>query len=174
MCVLFNDGAIVSLDTSFLMTPRTTPPPPPKSHHPGQRSASYISAVKYHAPAVQGPALPALAAADGQPDTPPLLAPSHIDGGLLTVIYSTQPGFQVRSGDGQWEDVPAATPEQRRLVVLVGAQLERATGGALRAVQHRVIATATDDASNLPRQSLVFRLRAHRAAVLDPMPMMAK
>ena len=80
---------------------------------------------------------------------------------------------------------PAAGEEEQkeepcRLVVLVGAQLERATGGALKAVRHRVVVTEENDnntaGSGTPprRLSLVFRLRARHAAVLDPLKLAPK
>jgi isopenicillin N synthase-like dioxygenase len=82
--------------------------------------------------------------------------------------------LQVRSSDGGggWIDVASATDEQCRLAVLVGAQLERATGGALKAAEHRVI--EVDDPSNTPRVSLVFRLRARHTALLDPLKLVPK
>ena len=87
----------------------------------------------------------------------------------------TPPPFtheQVRSQqqDGaEWTDVEPATAEACKLTVLVGAQLERATGGALKAVEHRVV-----EGDALPRHALVFRLRARPTAVLDPMALGAK
>ena len=101
--------------------------------------------------------------------------------GTLHCTLSTQvnrPGFG-------WEDVPSAAArdeeeeeEPCRLVVLVGAQLERATGGALKAVRHRVVVEDNDnntagDGSPL-RRSLVFRLRARHTAVLDPLQLAPK
>lgn len=68
---------------------------------------------------------------------------------------------------GQWVDVAPATPEAPfRLAVLVGAQLERATGGALKAAEHRVVFSG--GGGNVPRLALVFRLRAPETAVLNP------
>jgi isopenicillin N synthase-like dioxygenase len=47
--------------------------------------------------------------------------------------------------DGLWTDVCAVSSREEscRLIVLVGAQMERATGGALKAVRHRVVAERT-------------------------------
>jgi hypothetical protein len=50
----------------------------------GHASASCLSAFKYHAPLAQ----------PGE-DGAPLFAPPHVDGGLLSVIFTTQPGLQV-------------------------------------------------------------------------------
>jgi isopenicillin N synthase-like dioxygenase len=114
----------------------------------------------------------------GEEGEPPLLAPPHVDGGLLTVIFTTQRGLQVRAPDSSsssrrhWIGVAPATDEQCRLAVLVGAQLERATGGALKAAEHRVI--EMDNSYNTPRVSLVFRLRARHTAVLDPLKLVPK
>lgn len=72
--------------------------------------------------------------------------------------------MRTHGDSGDWIDIEPATAEQPRLVVLVGAQLERATGGALKAAQHRVIVKD----GNMPRHSLVFRLRARHTAILDP------
>lgn len=139
------------------------PSTPEPAYQTGEASASYISAIKYHHPVVK----------EG---VEKLLAPAHIDGGLLTIIYTTQAGLQVRTpggGDGQWVDVaPAAGSGQARLVVLVGAQLERATGGALKVVEHRVV--KPDGPNSLPRLALVFRLRARHTAVLDPLKLAPK
>jgi hypothetical protein len=52
--------------------------------HTGEASASYVSAFKYHAPL-----------AEPSEDGAPLFAPPHVDGGLLTIILTTQPGLQV-------------------------------------------------------------------------------
>lgn len=68
----------------------TTPPPPYIYTYihtlTGHASASYLSGLKYHAP-VEGTA---------DDDGPELLAPEHVDGGLLTVIWSAEEGLQVR------------------------------------------------------------------------------
>jgi len=50
--------------------------------------------------------------------------------------------------------VPPATPETCRVAVLVGAQLERALGGAVRATEHRVLATS--QGANVPRYSVAL------------------
>ena len=80
---------------------------------------------------------------------------------------------QVRSRTtGRWVDVQPATPETCRVAVLVGAQLERAVGGAVRATEHRVVATAGH--ANVPRHSIAFKLRARLDAVLDWMKLLPK
>ena len=89
--------------------------------------------------------------------------------------------------DGLWTDVCAASAREEscRLVVLVGAQMERATGGALKAVRHRVVAQRTHSGAEeeeegggvkwvASRRSLVFRLRARHTAVLDPLKLAPK
>jgi ubiquitin-large subunit ribosomal protein L40e len=81
--------------------------------------------------------------------------------------------LQVRvPGSNRWIDVAPATDKQTRLVVLVGAQLERATGGALKAVQHRIILPS--DGGRAHRLALVFRLRARHTAVLNPIALADK
>ena len=86
--------------------------------------------------------------------------------------------------DGELIDVsvPAAREQEDEgscsLVVLVGAQLERTTGGTLKAVRHRVIVEDNDNnmaGNGSPlRRSLVFRLRARHIAVLDPLKLAPK
>lgn len=69
-------------------------------------------------------------------------------------------------------DIAPATDQQPRIVVLVGKQIGRATGSALQAAEHRVM--QINQPSNLPRMSLVFRLRARHTALLDPLVLARK
>lgn len=73
---------------------------------------------------------------------------------------------------GNWIDVPPASPEACRVAVLIGAQLERAVGGALRATEHRVVATA--GRTNVPRHSIAFKFRARHDAMFDPVKLLPK
>lgn len=81
-------------------------------------------------------------------------------GYCMLELCSATPMSQVRSrATGRWVDLPPATPEACRVAVLVGAQLERAVGGAVRATEHRVVATA--QGANVPRY---YCLQAPRPA----------
>lgn len=87
--------------------------------------------------------------------------------------------MQVRDpASGEWTDVePDSTNDEEpcRVAVLLGAHLERATGGALKAVEHRVLVKeAAGRPTNLPRLVLVFRLRAPPNAVLNPVALSRK
>lgn len=122
-----------------------------------EASASYLSTIKHHRPVDE----------EGGEE---LLAPAHIDCSLLTIIYNPHCGLQVRisdANDGQWVDIPPASVGACRPVVLVGAELERATGGALKAMEHRVV--KSKGFASMPHQSLVFHLRACHTAMLAPL-----
>jgi isopenicillin N synthase-like dioxygenase len=81
--------------------------------------------------------------------------------------------LKVRSrATGLWVDLPPATPETCRVAVLVGAQLERALGGAVRATEHRVLMTAGH--ADVPRYSIAFKLRARHDAELNWMTLLPK
>ena len=64
---------------------------------------------------------------------------AHKDSGVLTLLLleAGSAGLQVELADGQWLDVP---PLAGAFVVNIGELLEVATGGYLRATQHRVLA----------------------------------
>lgn len=64
---------------------------------------------------------------------------AHKDSGVLTLLLLEQgsTGLQVELADGQWLDVP---PLAGAFVVNIGELFEVATGGYLRATQHRVLA----------------------------------
>ncbi len=64
---------------------------------------------------------------------------AHKDSGVLTLLLlePDSTGLQVELADGQWLDVP---PLAGAFVVNIGELLEVATGGYLRATQHRVLA----------------------------------
>lgn len=63
---------------------------------------------------------------------------AHKDSGVLTLLLlePDSTGLQVELADGQWLDVP---PLDGAFVVNIGELLEVATGGYLRATQHRVL-----------------------------------
>lgn len=106
-----------------------------------EASASYLSAIKCHH---------SIAEVGGKE----LLAQAHIDCSLLTIIYTTHHGLHVCTpGDDhdQWVDIPPPTTSKGCISVLIGAQLERATGGALKAAEHRIVKP-----NSMPYRSLVF------------------
>ena len=74
---------------------------------------------------------------------------AHKDSGVLTLLW-VEPGrggLQVER-DGQWVDAP---PVDGAFVVNIGELLEYATGGYLRATNHRVISPkAPDDRLSIP------------------------
>ncbi|WP_344817554.1 isopenicillin N synthase family dioxygenase [Microbacterium soli] len=74
---------------------------------------------------------------------------AHKDSGVLTLLW-VEPGkggLQVRR-DGQWVDAP---PVPGAFVVNIGELLEYATGGYLRATDHRVVSpVAPDDRISIP------------------------
>ncbi len=62
---------------------------------------------------------------------------AHRDSGVLTLLLAEpeSDGLQVRSPQGNWIDVP---PKDGAFIVNIGELLEVATGGYLRATEHRV------------------------------------
>jgi isopenicillin N synthase-like dioxygenase len=62
---------------------------------------------------------------------------SHIDSGLLTLLYQdARGGLQVRGSDRRWHFVE---PDPDAFVVNTGLALQRMTGGSLAATEHRVL-----------------------------------
>ena len=86
-------------------------------------------------------------------------ATEHTDMGLLTMIDARDPGLELRTPFG-WQSLVC----QRGLVVLAGATLEAATGGAVRAALHRVVPQDT------PRCLVVLRVRGSPGALLPVAP----
>jgi isopenicillin N synthase-like dioxygenase len=81
---------------------------------------------------------------------------AHRDAGVLTLLLaeSGSQGLQVRAGragsssaDGGWIDVPG---RDGAFIVNIGGLLELATGGYLRATEHRVNLGATADRISVP------------------------
>ncbi|MGP6171339.1 isopenicillin N synthase family dioxygenase [Microbacterium sp. A196] len=74
---------------------------------------------------------------------------AHKDGGVLTLLW-VEPGkggLQVERG-GEWVDAPSV---DGAFVVNIGEMLEYATGGYLKATNHRVVSpTAPDDRISVP------------------------
>lgn len=86
-------------------------------------------------------------------------AAPHTDRGLLTFAYASQAGLEVNlRGNGRdvWTSPPV---EAHTMLVFAGECLALATGYAVHACRHRVVAGS-------PRRSLVMRLRANPAAAL--------
>jgi isopenicillin N synthase-like dioxygenase len=74
---------------------------------------------------------------------------AHRDSGVLTLLL-TEPGsagLQVRGRDGGWIDVPAL---DGAFIVNIGELLELATGGYLRATEHRVNLRQSADRISVP------------------------
>ncbi|OBK20691.1 isopenicillin N synthase family dioxygenase [Mycobacterium asiaticum] len=75
---------------------------------------------------------------------------AHKDSGVLTLLLAEPDsrGLQVRLPQGEWTDVPAV---RGAFVVNIGELLEVATGGYLRATEHRVdLSAATSDRISVP------------------------
>ena len=105
---------------------------------------------------------------------------AHRDSGVLTLLLAEpgSQGLQVRAGrDGDWVDVPA---RDGAFIVNIGELLELATGGYLRATEHRVnLRHAADRISvpyffnprldaQIPTLSLPAELAARAAASRGP------
>lgn len=61
---------------------------------------------------------------------------AHRDGGWITLLSTDgQPGLQIEDFSGRWLDVP---DHPRSILVNFGQQLERVSGGLIRAATHRV------------------------------------
>ncbi len=73
----------------------------------------------------------------------------HRDAGVLTLLLAepNSHGLQVRTRDGDWIDVPAL---DGAFIVNIGELLELATGGYLRATEHRVNLRQSADRISVP------------------------
>jgi hypothetical protein len=137
----------------------------PAPLEPGALGASVLSVFRY------APAAPADAAHGAHPRDGPLraadAAPPHVDGGLLTLVASSDAGLEVLArasagsgGGARWVALPLRRGE---VAVLAGATLAAATGDAVAACLHRVAAQPA------PRLSLALRLRGAPGALMPPM-----
>jgi isopenicillin N synthase-like dioxygenase len=73
---------------------------------------------------------------------------AHRDSGVLTLLLAEPgAGLQVRGRDGGWVDVPAL---DGAFIVNIGELLELATGGYLRATEHRVNLRQSADRVSVP------------------------
>jgi isopenicillin N synthase-like dioxygenase len=73
---------------------------------------------------------------------------AHRDSGVLTLLLAEAgAGLQVRRRDGGWVDVPAL---DGAFIVNIGELLELATGGYLRATEHRVNLRQSADRISVP------------------------
>ena len=74
---------------------------------------------------------------------------AHRDSGVLTLLLAEpgSAGLQVRGRDGGWVDVPA---RDGAFIVNIGELLELATGGYLRATEHRVNLRQSADRISVP------------------------
>jgi isopenicillin N synthase-like dioxygenase len=73
---------------------------------------------------------------------------AHRDSGVLTLLLAEPgAGLQVRGRDGSWLDVPAL---DGAFIVNIGELLELATGGYLRATEHRVNLRQSADRISVP------------------------
>lgn len=87
---------------------------------------------------------------------------AHKDYGYLALLQQDETGgLQVRR-DGTWIDV---APRPGAFVVNIGEMLEIATGGYLRATDHRVLSQPVD------RYSVPFFLAPRLDAVVEPLPL---
>jgi hypothetical protein len=131
-------------DLATLCEPATLPP--------ATLGASVLSLVEYEAADdASGPACG---------------APAHVDGGLLTLVASTDEGLEVRDQQDATCWVPVEL-QRGEVAVLLGATLAAATGDALKPCVHRVKAQPTG------RLSLELRLRGAPGAMLPSMTVAA-
>ena len=89
------------------------------------------------------------------------LLEEHVDRGLLTMVVQQRGGLEVfDQRDEDWKEMPADA-----CVLLVGYTLEAASGGAFKAVKHRVrTSSSSSSSSSENRLSLAFQIRARRDA----------
>ena len=73
----------------------------------------------------------------GKDDRAALSCEAHVDSGLLTLLHQDDcGGLQVKGNDGRWQGL---APGAGAFVVNIGLALQRMTGRALVATQHRVL-----------------------------------
>ncbi|GAA1965657.1 isopenicillin N synthase family dioxygenase [Amycolatopsis minnesotensis] len=88
---------------------------------------------------------------------------AHKDYGYLALLQQDEiGGLQVRRDNGSWIDV---VPLPGAFVVNIGEMLEIATGGYLKATDHRVLSQPVD------RYSVPFFLAPRFDAVVEPLPL---
>jgi isopenicillin N synthase-like dioxygenase len=93
----------------------------------------------------------------------------HTDSGCLTLLHQDRVGgLQVRNAAGDWIDVP---PVEDALVVNLGDLMQRWSGGAFRATQHRVLGEDLGD--GVMRHSIPFFFEPSLDAVIGPIPGLA-
>jgi isopenicillin N synthase-like dioxygenase len=91
-----------------------------------------------------------------------LIGGAHVDSGFVTLLAQDGvEGLQARARDGIWIDVP---PDEGTLAVNFGGVLERWTGGAIKATEHRVIGPERE------RCSIPFFYEPRVDAVIRPLP----
>ena len=73
----------------------------------------------------------------------------HTDYELITLMWQSSPGLELRDRHGRWRAVGGVRDS---LVVICGDMLERLSGGYFEATKHRVALNA----KATPRRSLVF------------------
>ena len=86
---------------------------------------------------------------------------AHTDFEVITFIYQTAPGLEVRSPAGTWQRVPV---EPGQWTVLLGDMVERWSNGTIPATPHRVPNTPW------PRHSVVMFLAANAGLEVSPLP----
>ncbi len=85
-------------------------------------------------------------------------AAAHEDINLITLLpVSSEPGLQVMSREGQWQDVPGVPGD---VVVNSGDMLQETSGGALPSTSHRVI-NPPSAKDNLSRISMPYFIAPH-------------
>ncbi|KAK9804783.1 hypothetical protein WJX72_005156 [[Myrmecia] bisecta] len=112
-------------------------------------SSSVLSGLRYVKPST--PSTPSSIVTPG--------GEAHVDKGLLTIVYDNQPGLQVQSSTGEWQDVVLGKDQ---IAVFAGHTLERATFGLIPTALHRVRTLQSAE-----RMSLSFKLRARPGALIN-------
>lgn len=86
--------------------------------------------------------------------------PTHTDSGILTLLLQDESGgLEVKHASGRWVEAP---PVKGTLTMNIGDLLERWTGGAFRATEHRVQAPKSS------RYSVPFFLEPEPESVIIP------
>lgn len=92
-----------------------------------------------------------------------LVARSHVDSGLLTLVAQCGvAGLQAQHGDGSWIPVP---PRDDGFAVNFGGLLERWTGGRIKATAHRVVGIGEE------RFSVPFFFEPRPSTLIAPLPL---